>query len=116
MAKTALIIQQDLILLQVLERMILTRQYRCKAIRSLDQLDIEDQNENFDVIISDILFDGIAPLDYVHQLQEIIRHKSLLIITSMGQKKVRQGILDIGNVSGFFAVPLNFDQVEQMLS
>ncbi|WP_324719577.1 response regulator [Salinimicrobium sp. HB62] len=116
MAKTALIIQQDLILLQVLERMILTHQYRCKAIRALDELDIEDQDENFDLIISDILFDGIAPLDYVHQLKEIIRHKSLLIITSMGQKKVRQEILDIGNVSGFFAIPLNFDKVEQMLS
>ncbi|NJY62279.1 response regulator [Salinimicrobium sp. CDJ15-81-2] len=116
MAKTALIIQQDLILLRVLERMSLTHQYRCKAIRALNELDIEDQNENFDLIISDILFDGIAPMDYVHQLQEIIRHKSLVIITSMGQKKVRQEILDIGNVAGFFAVPLNFDKVEQMLS
>lgn len=115
MAKTALIIQQDLILLQVLERMILTHQYQCKAIRALDQLDIEDQNENFDIIISDILFDGIAPLDYVHQLKEIIRHKSLLIITSMGQKKVREEIMNMGNVSGFFAVPFNFNTVEQML-
>ncbi|MHA6280066.1 response regulator [Salinimicrobium sp. CAU 1759] len=116
MAKTALIIQQDLILLQVLERMILTHHYRCKAIRALDELDIEDQNKNFDLIISDILFDGIAPLDYVHQLKEIIPHKSLLIITSMGQRKVRQEILDIGNISGFFGIPLNFDKVEQMLS
>lgn len=116
MEKSALIIQQDLILLQVLERMILTHQYRCKAIRSLDQLDIEDQNENFDIIISDILFDGIAPLDYVYQLKEIIPHKSLLIITSMGQKKVRQNILEMGHVSGFFAVPFNFDNVEQMLA
>ena len=116
MAKTALIIQQDLILLRVLERMTLRHHYRCKAIRALDELDIEDQNENFDLIISDILFDGIAPLDYVHQLKEIIRHKSLLIITSMGQKKVRQEIMDIGNVSGFFAVPLHFDKVENILT
>ncbi|WP_029037069.1 DNA-binding transcriptional response regulator [Salinimicrobium xinjiangense] len=116
MAKTALIIQQDLILLQVLERMILARQYRCKAIRALDQLDIEDQDQNFDIIISDILFDGIGPLDYVYQLKEIIRHKSLLIITSMGQKKVRQEILEMGQVSGFFSVPFNFDHVEEMLS
>jgi two-component system, OmpR family, lantibiotic biosynthesis response regulator NisR/SpaR len=115
MAKTALIIQQDLILLKVLERMILSRHYRCKAIRALDELDIEDQNENYDIIISDILFDGIAPLDYVHQIKEIIHHKSLLIITSMGQKKVKQEILNMGHVSGFFAVPFNFEKVEQML-
>jgi DNA-binding NtrC family response regulator len=116
MAKTALIIQQDLILLKVLERMILTHQYRCKAIRALDELDIEDQTENFDLIISDILFDGIAPMDYVYQLKEIIQHKSLVIITSMGQKKVRQDILKLGHVTSFFAVPFNFDNVEQMLS
>ena len=116
MAKTALIIQQDLILLKVLERMILSHHYECKAIRSLDELDIEDQAENFDLIISDILFDGIAPLDYVLQLKEIIRHKSLLIITSMGQKKVRQQILEMGHVSGFFAVPFNYDRVEQYLN
>lgn len=115
MAKSALIIQQDLILLQVLERMILSRHYSCKAIRALDQLDIEDQNVNFDLIISDILFDGIAPLDYVFHLKEIIPHQSLLIITSMGQKKVRQQILDMGHVAGFFSVPFNFDKVEQML-
>jgi two-component system, OmpR family, lantibiotic biosynthesis response regulator NisR/SpaR len=115
MAKTALIIQQDLILLKVLERMILSRHYRCKAIRALDELDIEDQNENYDIIISDILFDGIAPLDYVHQIKEIIHHKSLLIITSMGQKKVKQEILNMGHVSGFFAVPFNFEKVEQIL-
>lgn len=102
-------------MLKVLERMILNREYRCKAIRSLNQLDIEDQDVNFDIIISDILFDGIAPLDYVYQIKEIIPHKSLLIITSMGQKKVRQNILEMGNVSGFFAVPFNFDKVEQML-
>lgn len=115
MAKSALIIQQDLILLKVLERMILSRQYHCKAIRALDELNIEDQDRDFDLIISDILFDGIAPLDYVFQLKEIIRHKSLLIITSMGQKKVRQDILKMGHVSGFLSVPFNFAQVEQML-
>lgn len=90
--------------------------YECKAIRALDELDIEDQDENFDLIVSDILFDGIAPLDYVYQLKEIIRHKTLLIITSMGQKKVRQEILDMGHVAAFFAVPFNFDRVEKILS
>ncbi|NJW51562.1 response regulator [Salinimicrobium oceani] len=115
MAKTALIIQQDLILLKVLERMILSHQYQCKAIRALDELNIEDQSENFDIIISDILFDGIAPLDYVFQIKEIIKHQTLLIITSMGQKKVRQEILNMGHVAGFFAVPFNFDKVETYL-
>ena len=115
MAKSALIIQQDLILLKVLERMLLSRTYGCKAIRSLNELDLEDQDKDFDLIISDILFDGIAPLDFVLQLQEIIPHKSLLIITSMGQKKVRQDIITMGRVSGFLSVPFNFEQVEIML-
>lgn len=116
MAKSALIIQQDLILLKVLERMILSKQYQCKAIRALDELDMEDQTRNFDLIISDILFDGIAPLDFVYQLKEIISHKSLLIITSMGQKEIRQQVLTMGHVTDFLSVPFNFQEVEEILN
>jgi len=60
--------------------LVILNQYECRAIRSINDLDIEDQSSNFDVIISDILFEGIAPLDFVFQIQEIILHKSLIIV------------------------------------
>lgn len=90
--------------------------YRCKAIQSLEELGIEDQQENFDMIISDILFDGIAPLDFVFQIKEIILHRSLVIVTSMGQQKVRQEILSSGNVTGFFAIPIDMQNIQNLVA
>lgn len=116
MPKSALIIQQDLILLKVLERLLLSHSYSCKAIRKLDDLEMEDQTRDFDLIISDILFDGIAPLDFVPQLKEIIPHKSLLIVTSMGQKKIKQDLVKMSPVSGFLSLPFDFKEVEKMLN
>lgn len=94
----------------------MVHKYHCKAIRSLEELGIEDQQENFDIIISDILFDGIAPLDFVFQIKEIILHRSLVIVTSMGQQKVRQEILSSGNVSGFFAVPFDMKHIQNLVA
>lgn len=116
MSKTALIIQQDVIILKILERLLMLHGYECKAIRTLSELSIEDQARNYDYIISDILFDGIAPLDFVFQIREIILHKALLIVTSMGQQKVQQEIMDSNNVKGFFAVPMDMDEIENMIS
>lgn len=89
--------------------------YDCKAIRSLEELSIEDQMKNFNFIVSDILFDGIAPLDFVYQIKEIILHKSLIIVTKMGQNKVQQQVMDSNAVAGFFAVPLDLDEIEKIL-
>lgn len=90
--------------------------YDCKAIRSLNDLNIEDQSSNFDVIVSDILFDGIAPLDFVFQIQEIILHDTLIIVTNMGQKRIRQEMLLSEKVSGFFAVPFDMDRIATLIS
>jgi DNA-binding NtrC family response regulator len=90
--------------------------YQCKAIRSLEELSIDDQQKNFNVIISDILFDGIAPLNFVFQISEVILHKELIIVTKMGQRKVQQEILSSGNVKGFFAVPFDMDNLQTLVA
>ncbi len=114
--KKALVIQEDIIILKIIERLMKTHHYNCKAIRTLNELNIEDQIENFDVIISDILFDGIAPLDYVFQIQEIILHKSLIIVTNMGQKKIQTEVMESQKVDGFFAVPFDMDEIETLIA
>tara|TARA_R100000935_G_scaffold40100_1_gene61627 strand:- start:762 stop:1109 length:348 start_codon:yes stop_codon:yes gene_type:complete len=114
--RKALVIQEDLIILMILERLVILNQYDCRAIRSINDLNIEDQSENFDIIISDILFDGIAPLDFVFQIQEIILHKSLIIVTNMGQNKIEKEILASQNVSGFFPIPLDMDHLQKLIA
>lgn len=90
--------------------------YDCKGIRSLNDLNIEDQSSNFDVIVSDILFDGIAPLDFVFQIQEIILHKDLIILTNMGQEKIKKEVLATKNVKGFFAIPFDLDHIQKLIA
>ena len=114
--KKALVIQEDIIILNILQRLMMSHSYDCRAIRSLKELDIEDQIVNFDIIISDILFEGIAPLDYVFQIQEIILHQSLIIVTNMGQKKVQREIMESQRVHGFFAVPFDMDEIEKLIA
>lgn len=114
--KKALIIQQDIIILKIIERLMQLNLYDCKAIRNVSDLDIEDQTQNFDVIISEILFDGIAPLDFVYQIQEIILHKSLIIVTNMGQERIKNEILNTNKVAGFFAVPFDLDRMQKIIA
>lgn len=113
--KNALVIQEDIIILKILERMVSSKDFNCKSITSLDQLDIEDQQINFDLILTDILFEGISPLEFVSQVQEVILHKNLLIVTNMGQDKVKKEILALEGISGFFSVPLDLDEIETLI-
>lgn len=114
--RKALVIQEDIIILKVIERLVILNQYECRAIRSINDLEIEDQSANFDIIISDILFDGIAPLDFVFQIQEIILHKSLIIVTNMGQNKIEKEMLASQNVTGFFPIPVDMDQIQKLIA
>ncbi len=113
--KKVLVIQEDIIILKILERLVRLNNYNCKAIRSLDALEIEDQQTNFDFIITDILFEGIAPLEFVAQVQEVIPHKSLLIVTNMGQDKIKQEIFALSGIAGFYAVPIDLDEIEAII-
>ncbi|MDT0651816.1 response regulator [Autumnicola edwardsiae] len=113
--KQALVIQEDIIILKILERLATSNFFRCKAISSLGHLDIEDQNTNFDVIISDILFDGIAPLEFVSQVQEIILHQHLLIVSNMGQDKIKEETMALEGIAGFFEIPFDLDEIERLI-
>lgn len=110
--RKVLVIQEDIIILKILERLVIVNNFECKAIRSLDALTIEDQQINFDFIITDILFEGIAPLEFLTQVQEVIPHKNLLVVTNMGQDKIKQEIFALKDITGFYAVPVDLDEIE----
>ncbi len=113
--KKVLVIQEDIIIKKILERLVGVNNYTARAIKSLDELNIEDQQTNFDLIITDILFEGIAPLEFVAQVQEIIPHKELLIVTNMGQDKIKKEIYALQGISGFFSVPIDLDEIEEII-
>ncbi len=113
--KKVLVIQEDIIISKILERLVAVNNYSVRAIHSLQALNIEDQETNFDLIITDILFDGIAPLEFVAEVQEVIPHKELLIVTNMGQEKIKKEIYALKGISGFFSVPIDLDEIEAII-
>lgn len=113
--RKVLVIQEDIIILKILERLVRLNDYDCKAIRSLDELNIDDQQTNFEFIITDILFEGIAPLEFVAQVQEILLHRNLIIVTNMGQDKIKQEIFALRGITGFYAVPIDLDEIEAII-
>ncbi|MCG9970299.1 response regulator [Christiangramia crocea] len=110
-----LVIQEDIVILKILEQLVKINNFDCKAIRSLEELNIDDQQSNFDFIITGILFEGISPLEFVAQVQEVILHKNLLIVTNMGQDKVKQEIFALRGVTGFYTVPIDLDEIEAII-
>ncbi len=110
-----LVIQEDIIIRRILERLVSINNFECKSIRSLNELNIEDQSTNYDFIISDILFEGIAPLEFVAQVQEVLMHKNLLIVTHMGQEKTKKEIFALRGITGFYAVPIDLDEIEAII-
>lgn len=115
MDRTALVIQEDLITRKILKKLVTSQGFSCMALASLNDLDFFEVEHGLDVVITDILFDGIGPLDFAVQIQEAIPQKNLLIVTHMGQERIRKDLMKIKGVSGFFGVPFDLDQIEAKL-
>jgi len=57
--RKALVIQADIIILKILERLVILNQYECKAIRSINDLEIEDQSENLILLFRTFFLMGL---------------------------------------------------------
>lgn len=113
--KRVLIIQEDIVFRRILERLAASLNFEVLALESLFQLDIQGYSSEFDAVITDILFEGVGPLDFPHQIQEVVAHKHLFIVTNMGQDFIKKKILAIEGVSGFYGIPFDLDELEIQL-
>lgn len=115
MAKNALIIQEDLILRKILERLVTSVGFSCVALSSLYEFDITEVKDAIHIVITDILFEGIGPLDYPVQLEEAIPLENLMIVTYMGQESIKNEVMGIKNVLGFYDIPFDLDDIQKQL-
>lgn len=79
----ALLIQEDVTLRSIISHLLIRKGYDCRAVASLQNLDLA-QNQEYTLVISDLLFRGIRPEEYVLQLQERLTYEKLFIITMLG--------------------------------
>ncbi len=114
--KTALIIQEDIIMRRILERLVKASGFSVQICSSIDDLALHEQNTEYDLVISDILFDdGISSFDFAFRLGNEISSKLLFIVTKMGQEVIRQNFLNMERVDRFFGIPFDLDELEREL-
>lgn len=110
----ALLIQEDVTLRSIISHLLLRKGYECHAATSLGSLDITD-NQKYQVVISDVLFHGIRPEEYVLKLQQRLTYEKLFIITMLGQAKVKRGIYKLIDVDGYYDYPIDLSELEQKI-
>lgn len=107
----ALLIQEDLTLRSIIAHLLLRKGYDCKAVASLEDLGTTEPT-NYKLVISDLLFAGIRPEEYVLQLQDRLTYERLFIITMLGQAKVKRGIYKLVDVDGYYDYPIDLSEFE----
>lgn len=115
MERTALVIQEDIIMRKILQQLVSSLNFSCTALASLYELDFTKIQQGLDVVITDILFEGVGPRDFAVQILEAIPQKNLIIVTNMGQDRIKRDLLKIEGVSGFYGVPFDLDEIEAQL-
>ena len=113
--KRVLIIQEDAIMLKILEYLFLSLDFQVKAVESFTEIELEDQHVFYDVVITDILFEAISPTEFIINLQESINTDNIIVVSNMGQEKVRKNIFALPGVKGFYGIPFDMDLLQQQI-
>lgn len=110
-----MIIQEDMIMQKILQYLLLSLNFEVKVYSSFTEIDLEDQHTPFDVVLTDILFDAISPIEFVLQLQESVNCRNVIVVTNMGQARIAKTISGLPAVKGFFGIPFDLELLEQNL-
>lgn len=115
MKGTVLIIQEDLILRQIIERMFLANDYSCISLSSLEQIKPEDTEHHYRFVVSDLLFQGVSPMEYVNQLREALNYEKIFIVTILGQEKMKRSISRLTQVNAYYEFPVDLEEMEAQI-
>lgn len=113
-SKKSLVLQEDLLLLFVLKKMLESIGYQCEAIDNIDLLNGEDKT-HFDLVITDVLFKGHAPLELISQIKDSLSFGKIYIVSDMELSKLRKSISNIQPIDGFYETPIDLDKFKNNL-
>ncbi|HSP12963.1 MAG TPA: hypothetical protein VLO29_10600 [Salegentibacter sp.] len=99
----------------IIERMFLANSYSCISLSSLEKIKPEDAGLHFQFIISDLLFRGVSPMEYVIQLQEALKYEKIFIVTILGQEKMKRSISRLTQVNAYYEFPVDLDEMEAQI-
>lgn len=111
----ALIIQEDVIIREILWAMLKARKYSCVSLNRLEEVEAHHLDPYYDVLISDLLFSGITAKNYVLELKEVFRYEKLIIITALGQERVKRNISKLTEVKAYLDYPVKLELLNDLI-
>jgi DNA-binding NtrC family response regulator len=112
MNKTALIFQEEIILQNILKKMLASIGYSCLAFSSHESME-NIPSKIYDVVITDVLFEGISSLEYLSTLKGNIKFKRIFVVSDMQMKDLKKNISAILQVDGFYEPPFDIDKLKE---
>lgn len=115
MQERVLVIQEDLVMRKIMERMFLQKGYNCFCLASLMDFKPMEMDPQFAIVVTDLIFHGIRPEEYVLNLKDAIKYDKLFIVTMLGQDKVKRSILRLTEINGYFDYPVDLKKIEDQI-
>ncbi|WP_081209343.1 hypothetical protein [Salegentibacter sediminis] len=115
MKGNVLLIQEDLIVRRIIERMFLVNEYNCTSLSSLEQIKPEDISHHYKFVISDLVFRGVSPMEYVIHLQEVLKYEKIIIVSILGQEKMKRNVSRLTEVNAYYKFPVDLEDIEAQI-
>lgn len=115
MKGNVLVLQEDLIMRCIIERMFLVNDYKCVSLNSIENISLADKRLHYQFVVSDLLFKGISPMEYVTKLQEALYYEKIFIVTILGQEKMKRSISRLTEVNAYYEFPVDLDEIKAQI-
>ncbi|WP_127845648.1 DNA-binding transcriptional response regulator [Psychroflexus aestuariivivens] len=110
-----LILINNIILRRILARLCERLGFETLDINALNELTEEQALNKYDIVITDIIFDGISPLGHLSQLSKSLSYQRLIIVSEMELSKIKTNLAEIERADAYFETPFDLDDLEVKL-
>ncbi len=104
-------IQENRVMNRILERHFLSKGYQCLALHSLDAVKGIIAHPKYDLVVTDLLFQGIRSVDYIVELTSLIQYQRFVVVTSLGQERMKRQIMKLTKLDGYYDFPVDLDSM-----
>ncbi len=109
MERKVLVVQENIVVNKILKSSFRHRGDLCTAMYSLDAVMAKTFHPVYDIVITDLLFKGIRSVDFIKELTSVVSYHQLVIVTSLGQSKVKREIMESVKIDGYYDFPVDLD-------
>ena len=104
-----MLIQENIVMNRILERHLQSKGYHCIALHSLDALKAINFHPKYHLVVTDLLFHGIHYLDFIRELNSLVRYQQFIVVTLLGQEKVKRQVMKLNKIDKYLDYPVDLE-------